>query len=80
MTTKYIFFTGGVVSSVGKGVTAAALGSSLYIGLVFAGMAIVPAAGLAFAAGFGLRALAIWKGLALPGYASAGKSSYNARP
>ncbi|NCP10745.1 MAG: trimeric intracellular cation channel family protein [Sphingomonadales bacterium] len=61
-------------------VTAAALGSSLYIGLVFAGMAIVPAAGLAFAAGFGLRALAIWKGLALPGYASAGKSSYNARP
>ena len=26
MTTKYIFFTGGVVSSVGKGVTAAALG------------------------------------------------------
>src|SRR5210317_1367107 len=26
MTPKYIFFTGGVVSSVGKGVTAAALG------------------------------------------------------
>ena len=26
MSTKYIFFTGGVVSSVGKGVTAAALG------------------------------------------------------
>ena len=26
MTTKYLFFTGGVVSSVGKGVTAAALG------------------------------------------------------
>ncbi|MBT7600023.1 MAG: CTP synthase, partial [Anaerolineae bacterium] len=26
MATKYIFFTGGVVSSVGKGVTAAALG------------------------------------------------------
>jgi CTP synthase len=29
MTTKYIFFTGGVVSSVGKGVTAAALGRTL---------------------------------------------------
>jgi len=29
MTTKYIFFTGGVVSSVGKGVTAAALGRIL---------------------------------------------------
>ena len=29
MTTKYIFFTGGVVSSVGKGVTAAALGKIL---------------------------------------------------
>lgn len=29
MTTKYIFITGGVVSSVGKGVTAAALGSLL---------------------------------------------------
>jgi CTP synthase len=29
MTTKYIFFTGGVVSSVGKGVTAAALGRVL---------------------------------------------------
>ena len=29
MTTKYIFFTGGVVSSVGKGVTAAALGKLL---------------------------------------------------
>ena len=26
MTTKYLFFTGGVVSSVGKGVTAAAMG------------------------------------------------------
>ena len=29
MATKYIFFTGGVVSSVGKGVTAAALGRLL---------------------------------------------------
>jgi len=29
MTTKYIFFTGGVVSSVGKGVTAAAVGKLL---------------------------------------------------
>ncbi len=29
MTTKYIFFTGGVVSSVGKGVTAAAIGRIL---------------------------------------------------
>ena len=29
MTTKYIFFTGGVVSSVGKGVTAAAIGRLL---------------------------------------------------
>ena len=29
MVTKYIFFTGGVVSSVGKGVTAAAVGRCL---------------------------------------------------
>ena len=29
MATKYIFFTGGVVSSVGKGVTAAAMGRLL---------------------------------------------------
>ena len=29
MTTKYIFFTGGVVSSVGKGVTAGAIGRLL---------------------------------------------------
>jgi CTP synthase len=29
MSTKYIFFTGGVVSSVGKGVTAAATGRLL---------------------------------------------------
>jgi CTP synthase len=29
MDTKYIFFTGGVVSSVGKGVTAAAIGRIL---------------------------------------------------
>ena len=29
MTTKYLFFTGGVVSSVGKGVTAAALGLTI---------------------------------------------------
>jgi CTP synthase len=29
MATKYIFFTGGVVSSVGKGVTAAAIGRML---------------------------------------------------
>ena len=29
MSTKYIFFTGGVVSSVGKGVTAAAIGRLL---------------------------------------------------
>ena len=28
MQTKFIFFTGGVVSSVGKGVTAAALGGA----------------------------------------------------
>jgi CTP synthase (UTP-ammonia lyase) len=28
MTTKYLFFTGGVVSSVGKGVTAAATADS----------------------------------------------------
>ena len=29
MTTKYIFFTGGVLSSIGKGVTAAAIGQIL---------------------------------------------------
>lgn len=31
MATKYIFFTGGVVSSVGKGVTAAATRLSLHM-------------------------------------------------
>lgn len=52
-------------------VTAAALGSSLFIALTLVGMPLVPAAAFAFVAGFGLRAIAITKGLALPSYSLA---------
>ena len=52
-------------------VTATALGAGLFIALVTMGMTQVAAAAIAFAAGFGLRAIALWKGLALPSYRSA---------
>ncbi|MGL4314611.1 MAG: trimeric intracellular cation channel family protein [Sphingomonas sp.] len=49
-------------------VTAAALASALFVGLVTLGLAVVPAAVTAASAGFALRAAAIrWK-LALPAY------------
>lgn len=49
-------------------VSAAALASGLYVALAWLGMAPAIAMGLAAAAGFGLRALAIARGLALPTY------------
>lgn len=49
-------------------VTAAALAAALFVGLSAAGVMLPVAAGLSALAGFGLRALAIWKGLALPVY------------
>ncbi len=49
-------------------VTAAALAAALFVGLTALGMMLPVAAGIAALAGFGLRALAIWKGLALPVY------------
>lgn len=49
-------------------VTAAALAAALFVGLSAAGVMLPVAAGVSALAGFGLRALAIWKGLALPVY------------
>ena len=49
-------------------VTAAALAAALFVGLSAAGVMLPVAAGLSALGGFGLRALAIWKGLALPVY------------
>jgi uncharacterized membrane protein YeiH len=49
-------------------VTAAALAAALFVGLTALGVMLPVAAGIAAVAGFGLRALAIWKGLALPTY------------
>ena len=49
-------------------VTAAALSSGLFVGLVLAGLAIWPAAILAAIAGFTLRGLAIARGLKLPAF------------
>lgn len=49
-------------------VTAAALSAALFVGLSAAGLVLPIAAGIAALAGFALRALAIWKGLALPIY------------
>ncbi len=49
-------------------VTAAALAAALFVGLSAAGVMLPVAAGISALAGFGLRALAIWKGLALPVY------------
>ena len=49
-------------------VTAAALSAAAFVGLTLAGAPFWAAAGIAAAAGFGLRALAIARGLALPAY------------
>lgn len=49
-------------------VTAAALASGLFVVLLWIGAAVVPAAIVSAAAGFALRAMAIWKGWAIPAY------------
>lgn len=49
-------------------VTAAALASGVFVGLLMAGMAWLPASAIASVSGFALRAIAIKRGLALPGY------------
>ena len=49
-------------------VTAAALAAAIFVGLVLLGVAAPWAAAIGALAGFGLRALAILKGLALPAY------------
>ena len=49
-------------------VTAALLGSGVYVALRLAGMETAPAAGLAFLAGFGLRAGALQLGWRLPAF------------
>ena len=49
-------------------VTAAALSSGLFVLLTLAGLAVWPAAGIAIAAGFGLRGAAIARGWSLPQY------------
>lgn len=51
-------------------VTAAALASGLFGLLLWFGMPVLPAAVISAAAGFGLRAMAIWKGWAIPAYKS----------
>ncbi|MEP3225090.1 MAG: trimeric intracellular cation channel family protein [Parasphingorhabdus sp.] len=55
-------------------VTASALSAFAFVALMQGGMAGIAAALIAFAAGFGLRALAIVKGLALPSYRGAEES------
>lgn len=49
-------------------VTAAALASALFVALFLLGLPALPAAAIGVAAGFGLRAAAIVRGLALPVY------------
>ncbi len=49
-------------------VTAAALSAGLFVAMAVAGIAILPAAGLAAGAGFTLRALAIMRGWSIPAY------------
>jgi len=49
-------------------VTAAALAAGLFVLLVWAGVPLPVAAAVAVLAGFTLRAVAIARGLALPGY------------
>ncbi|MBC7520965.1 MAG: TRIC cation channel family protein, partial [Sandarakinorhabdus sp.] len=51
-------------------VSAAALGASIYVGLTEFGVGTWLAGGIGLVAGFGLRALAIGRGLALPAYRS----------
>ncbi len=49
-------------------VSAAALGAAVHVGAVSLGAPLLVAAGLGMAAGFTLRALAIARGIKLPGY------------
>lgn len=49
-------------------VTAAALSAGLFVLLMLVGAPLLPAAALAALSGFALRALAILRGIALPGY------------
>jgi uncharacterized membrane protein YeiH len=49
-------------------VTAAALASGLFGLLIFLGTPVLPAAIVSALAGFALRAMAIWKGWAIPAY------------
>jgi uncharacterized membrane protein YeiH len=49
-------------------VTAAALASGLFVLLLWVGAPVLPAAIISAAAGFTLRAMAIWKGWAIPAY------------
>lgn len=49
-------------------VTAAALASGLFVLLLWAGLPLLVAATISAAAGFALRAMAIWKGWAIPAY------------
>jgi uncharacterized membrane protein YeiH len=49
-------------------VTAAALASGLFGLLIYLGISVLPAAGISALAGFALRAMAIWKGWAIPAY------------
>jgi len=49
-------------------VTAAALAATSFVALVFLGVPVIGAAGAGAAAGFGLRALAIARGLSIPAY------------
>ena len=49
-------------------VTAAALAAGLFVALVLAGVPVLVASAIGAAAGFGLRALAIARGLSIPAY------------
>ena len=49
-------------------VTAAALASGLFVLLLWLGLPVLPAAIISAATGFALRAMAIWKGWAIPAY------------
>lgn len=49
-------------------VTAAALASGLFGLLMYLSIAVLPSAGISALAGFALRAMAIWKGWAIPAY------------
>ena len=49
-------------------VTAAALAAGLFVGLTLVGVPVMAAAAIGAMAGFGLRALAIARGLSIPAY------------